>query len=431
MKQFYSVLRFELAGYLKNKVYMGMTVALVIIMAVVLSFPTIKGLFTGTQNGTPNMAQGPAVSAPAQGGSGTNVAVVNVGGALSGDALNLFVSSLPGVSVHVVDADAAAIREQVSSGAYEGAAIIESAQKVTYIARSLGMYDNTGSILTSALQAAYRLEKLKALGASAEEVSGILMPPVNISVENLGVSQMDTFFYTYALIMALYMAILIYGQLVATSVATEKSSRSMELLITSARPNSLLFGKIIGSGLAGLVQMAAIFGSAIVFYNVNAASWQGNQIIASIFNMPPAIVGFALLFFVLGYFLYAFMFGAIGSLASRTEDVNTTVLPVMFGFIIAFMVVMFSMASGNIDNAAMRFCSYLPFTSPMAMFVRIAMSSPAWYEIVISVILLIASSWLIGVVAARIYRLGVLMYGKPPKLGELMRVLKAARKARA
>ncbi len=430
MKQFFSVLRFELAGYLKNKVYMGMTLALVIIMAVVLSFPTIKGLFTGEEN-VPDTAQGPVVSTPAQGTMGINVAVVNENSALSGDALNLFVSSLPGVSVHVVDADAAAIRDQVSNGAYEGAAIINNAQSLTYIARNLGMYDNTSSTLISALQAAYRLEKLKALGASADDVSQVLMPPVNVSVENLGVSQMDTFFYTYALIMALYMAILIYGQLVATSVATEKSSRSMELLITSARPNSLLFGKIIGSGLAGLVQMAAIFGSAIVFYNVNEASWQGNQIIASIFNMPPAIVGFALLFFVLGYFLYAFMFGAIGSLASRTEDVNTTVLPVMFGFIIAFMVVMMSMASGNIDNAIMKFCSYLPFTSPMGMFVRIAMSSPAWHEIVISVIILIASSWLIGVAAARVYRLGVLMYGKPPKLGELIHVLKAARKVKA
>jgi len=430
MKQFFSVLRFELAGYLKNKVYMGMTLALVIIMAVVLSFPTIKGLFTGSDNAS-NTAQGPAISAPAQGPSGTSLAVVNAGGALSPDALDLFVSSLPGLSVYIVDADAKAIRDQVARGTYDGAAIVESAQNVTYIAANLGMYDNTSGFIVSALQAAYRLEKLKVLGASADEISQVLMPPVDISVENLGVSQMDTFFYTYALIMALYMAILIYGQLVATSVATEKSSRSMELLITSARPNSLLFGKIIGSGLAGLMQMAAIFGSAIVFYNVNEASWQGNQIIASIFNMPPAIVGFALLFFVLGYFLYAFMFGAIGSLASRTEDVNTTVLPVMFGFIIAFMVVMMSMASGNIDNAVMRFCSYLPFTSPMAMFVRIAMSSPAWYEIVISVIILIASSWLIGVAAARVYRLGVLMYGKPPKLGEWMRVLKAARKVKA
>jgi ABC-2 type transport system permease protein len=103
----------------------------------------------------------------------------------------------------------------------------------------------------------------------------------------------------------------------------------------------------------------------------------------------------------------------------------------MFGFIIAFMVVIMSMATGNIENAAMKFCSYLPFTSPMAMFVRIAMAGPAWYEIIFSVILLIASTAFIGMLSARIYRIGVLMYGKPPKLGELIRVLRAARKARA
>ena len=428
MKQFFSVLRFELAGYFKNKVYMGMTVALVLIVAAVLSFPTLKGMLAGSP-GKDAGGEGTVIQAPVP--SGPPLAILNENGALSEAALQQFASSLYGFTAQVVTDDVQAVREQVAAGTYEGAVVISSAGKLTYIARNLGMYDNTGAMLTGAMQSAYRLEKLTSLGAAAEEISAILMPPVSVSVENLGVSQMETFFYTYALIFALYMAILIYGQLVSTAVATEKSSRTMELLITSARPNSLLFGKIIGSGLAGLVQMIAIFGSAILFFNINQSSWAGNEIIASIFNMPLNIVGFALLFFVLGYFLYAFLFGAIGSLASRTEDVNTMVLPVMFGFIIAFMVVIMSMASGNIDNAAMQFCSYLPFTSPMAMFVRIAMASPAWYEIVISVILLIVSTAFIGMLAARVYRIGVLMYGKPPKLGEMMRVLRAARKARA
>lgn len=428
MKQFISVLRFELKGYLKNKVYMGMTVALVLIVAAVLSFPTLKGMLTKS-SGNGAAGEGPSIQAPVQ--SGPALAVINENGALSDDALKQFADSLYGFTAHVVTADEKTVKEQVKAGTYEGAVVLDSAEKLTYIARNLGMYDNTSAMLSGALQSAYRFEKLKALGALDAEIPNILMPPVSVSVENLGVSQMETFFYTYALIFALYMAILIYGQLVSTAVATEKSTRTMELLITSARPNSLLFGKVIGSGLAGLFQMIAIFGSAILFYNINEASWAGNEIIASIFNMPLNIVGFALLFFVLGFFLYAFLFGAIGSLASRTEDVNTMVLPVMFGFIIAFMVVIMSMASGNIENAALKFCSYLPFTSPMAMFVRIAMSSPAWHEILISVILLIASTAFIGVLAARIYRIGVLMYGKPPKLGELLRVLRAARKAGA
>jgi ABC-2 type transport system permease protein len=427
MNQFLSVLRFEIRGYLKNKVYMGMTVALVLVVAIVLSFPALKGMFTQSA-GSDAGGVGPAVQAPVQ--TGPALAVINENNALSEDALKQFTSFLYGFTAQVVTTDVQAVKEQVTAGTYEGAVVITSDKELTYIARNLGMYDNTGAMLSGALQSAFRTERLLAIGAAAAEIPQILTPPVSVSVENLGVSQMDTFFYTYALIFALYMAILIYGQLVATAVATEKSTRTMELLITSARPNSLLFGKVIGSGLAGLIQMIAIFGSAILFYNINEASWAGNQIIASIFNMPLNIVGFALLFFVLGYFLYAFLFGAIGSLASRTEDVNTSVLPVMFGFIIAFMVVITSMASGNIDNAAMKFCSYLPFTSPMAMFVRIAMASPAWYEIVLSVILLIVSTELIGVLSARIYRIGVLMYGKPPKLGELIRVLRAARKAR-
>ncbi len=430
MKQFFSVLRFELAGYLKNKVYTGMTLVFVLVVAVVLSYPTIMGAFTdgGNEN---SIDQGPYVSAPVPSGSGAKLALVNQNNVLSPEAFNQLISSLYGTNVYVVNDDEQTLRDQIAQGNYDGAALITAPNNAVYLTGNVGMYDSTSGTLHAALQAAYRMEKLTALGITQEEAALINMPPVTITVENMGVSQMDTFFYTYALIFALYMSILIYGQLVATAVATEKSSRSMELLITSARPNSLLFGKVIGSGLAGLVQMAAIFGSAILFYIINEASWQGNQIIASIFNMPLNIVGFALLFFVLGYFLYAFMFGAIGSLASRTEDVNTSVLPLLFAFVIAFMVVMTSMTSGNIDNGVMLFCSYLPFTSPMAMFVRIAMSSPGWHEIVISIALLIVTTVFIGMLAAKVYRIGVLMYGKPPKIGEMLRVLSSARKAKA
>lgn len=422
MKQFFSVLRFELAGYFKNKIYMGMTLAFVLIVAGVLSFPTVKGLFaSGDGGGEPVQAAD----------AGPRLAVVNENGALSGDALQFFMASLPGYQAAEAEGDEASIREQVAKGEYDGAVFVKSGGELTYVARNLGLYDSPEALFSQAFAEAWRVDRLTALGISAQEIPQILAPPVSVSVENLGVSQMDTFFYTYALIFALYMAIIIYGQLVATAVATEKSTRTMELLITSARPNSLLFGKVIGSGLAGLCQMAAIFGSAVLFYHINAASWAGNAVIASIFNMPLPILGFALLFFVLGYFLYSFLYGALGSLASRTEDVNTSILPLTFGYIIAFMVVMMSMASGNVDNAAMKFCSFLPFTSPMAMFTRIAMSSPAWYEIIASIALLIVTMAGAGLLSARIYRLGVLMYGKPPKLTEVIRILRAARKARA
>jgi len=133
-----------------------------------------------------------------------------------------------------------------------------------------------------------------------------------------------------------------------------------------------------------------------------------------------------LVFFVLGFFIYAFLFGAIGSTASKLEDINTSVMPLTFLFIIAFFVVIFSMSSGSVDNLAIVICSYVPFTSPMAMFTRIAMSTVPWYEIVISIAILIGSVIGVGVLSAKIYRVGVLLYGTTPKIGS---IIKAIRKA--
>ena len=101
-------------------------------------------------------------------------------------------------------------------------------------------------------------------------------------------------------------------------------------------------------------------------------------------------------------------------------------MPLTFLFIIAFFVVMFSMSSGSIDNTAMKICSYIPFTSPMAMFTRIAMSTVPFYEIAISIAILIASVFGIGVLSAKIYRVGVLLYGTAPKFGAILRAVRKA-----
>lgn len=224
------------------------------------------------------------------------------------------------------------------------------------------------------------------------------------------------------MIFALYTVILLYGQMVATNVATEKSSRAMELLVTTARPTSMMFGKVLASCLAGFSQLVLIFGSAILFYNINRAKLQ-NPIISSIFDIPIELFIFMIVFFVLGFLIYAFLFGAIGSTASKLEDINTSVMPITFLFIIGFMVVVFSMSGGSIDNLAMKICSYVPFTSPMAMFTRIAMSTVAWYEIAISIAVLVGSVIGIGVLSARIYRVGVLLYGTPPKFMKIMKTV--------
>ena len=150
------------------------------------------------------------------------------------------------------------------------------------------------------------------------------------------------------------------------------------------------------------------------------------MIINSIFNMPLDLLIYMLLFFILGFLMYAFMFGAVGSTASKLEDINTSVMPITLLFVIGFLVVMLSMTSGNVDTLLMKICSFIPFTSPMGMFTRIAMSTVPFYEILISILILIGSVIGIGVLSAKIYRVGVLLYGTTPKISSLIKsILKA------
>ncbi len=263
-------------------------------------------------------------------------------------------------------------------------------------------------------------------GIPADEANQILNFQIEHTSVTLGKDQMQNFFYAYIMIFALYMVILIYGQMVATNVASEKSSRAMELLITSVHPISMIFGKVVSSCLAGLIQLVSVFGTAFICYNINKSYLSDVDIVSSIFNMPVHILLYMLVFFLLGFFLYAFLYGAIGSTASKLEDINTSVMPVTFLFIIAFIVDVFSLSSGSVDSVLMKVCSYIPFTSPIVMFTRIAMSSVSVYEIVISIVILIASVIGVGFISAKIYRAGVLLYGASPKLSS---IIKAIRKA--
>ena len=147
------------------------------------------------------------------------------------------------------------------------------------------------------------------------------------------------------------------------------------------------------------------------------------MIINSIFNMPPALLGYMLIFFILGFLIYAFLYGAIGSTASKLEDINTSVMPVTMLFVIAFVVVVFSFSAGTVDTMLMKVCSFVPFTSPMAMFTRIAMSTVPVYEIVISIAVLVGSVAGVGFVSAKIYRVGVLLYGTTPKIGSIIKAV--------
>lgn len=334
-----------------------------------------------------------------------------------------FATAFTDYDVQITDESNDTIKDKITSGDAECAFVMTDATAYTYYVNNLSMYDMNTEIANEVLQQIYQMNAMIGGGMTAEQATDVMNIQITSEVESLGKNQMENFFYTYIMIFALYMVILLYGQMVATNVATEKSSRAMEVLITSAKPTSMMFGKVLASCLAGFIQLVAVFGSALIFYNLNKSYWGDNMIIDSIFNIPPELLVYMLVFFILGFLIYAFMFGAVGSTASKLEDINTSVMPITMLFIVAFIVVMTSMSSGNVDNTIMKVCSYIPFTSPMSMFTRIAMSTVPWYEIAISIAILVGSTVGIGVLSAKIYRVGVLMYGTTPKISNIIKAV--------
>ena len=423
MKQFGKILKFELKYYLKNKVFVGVTVFLVLLIAAVMFFPRITAMFE--EDNTVDVGDvGNVEIGDEQNQDDLPVMLIKAEEAeLAEMVRETFAAAFNGYNVQITDSAIDDVKSTITAGEAECAFVLTSPIEYIYYVNNLSMYDSNASMADEMLRHLYQTNALVQCGLTAEEAGDIMNIFVSGSVESLGKDQMENFFYTYIMIFALYMVILLYGQMVATNVATEKSSRAMEVLITSAKPTSMMFGKVIASCLAGLIQLVAVFGSALVFYNLNKSYWGDNMIIDSIFNIPTELFVYMLVFFILGFLIYAFMFGAVGSTASKLEDINTSVMPITLLFIIAFIVVVTSMSSGNIDNTLITVCSYIPFTSPMAMFTRICMSTVPLYEILISIAILIGSTVGIGVISAKIYRVGVLMYGTTPKLSAILKAV--------
>ena len=409
MRQFFTVFKFELLGQLQSKIFRVITILLVIAILLSLNFTRIEN------------ALGTSISDLGGEKEATKVAVQN-NSEMDTKALIDAFSEAFGEDYEITEAESKDLKANVKNGDLDSAIIIESATKYQYIVDTAGMYDYAQEIVEQILQTNYRYTYLANKGLSPDEVNEALNTGIDGDIVITGKDQAQSFLYTYAIIMILYIVLLLYGQFVASSVAGEKSTRCMEVLITSAKPMNLMFGKVLGSGSAGLLQILIIFGTTIGSYEFNKDIIE-NEILSSIFGMPVSVAVYSVVFFILGYFIYAFMFGAAGSLASRAEDIGALVLPINVFFIVAFMIAVFGMTAGNVDSTFFVVCSFLPTFAPMIMLVRICMGAVATWEIALSIGIQVTTIILLGVACAKIYRAGVLLYGNPPKFKDVWKIL--------
>lgn len=227
----------------------------------------------------------------------------------------------------------------------------------------------------------------------------------------------------YILMIMQFMGIMITGQLIATEITAEKNTRIMEILVTSVSPLKQMFGKIIGMLLIGLTQIALFVTVGMINLNLphNADAFAGFNINLS--DIDPALLGYFILFYLGGYFLYATLFAAVGSIVSRTEDLGQAIMPITFLSLAAFYIGIYAMSQpASAFTVAM---SYVPFFSPLIMFLRIGLAEPALWEVALSAAILAVSIFAMGWLSAKIYRTGVLMYGKRPSFKELRKAMRA------
>ncbi|MNS62688.1 ABC-2 family transporter protein [compost metagenome] len=225
------------------------------------------------------------------------------------------------------------------------------------------------------------------------------------------------------MILLFWMTTMMTGNMIAAEVTSEKSSRIMEILITSVSPLTQMFGKIVGMFLIGITQIG-IFG-AVLAINVmlphNREAF--TQFNIDINQLDLSVLVYGLVFYVLGYMLFSTLFAAVGSMVSRTEDLGQAVMPITMISLASFYIGTFSASSPN--SLILKVASYVPFTSPVSMLIRVGLGDVAMWEVGLSLLILLVSIFLFGWISAKIYRTGVLMYGKRPTWKEVRKAMQA------
>ncbi|MGA0254458.1 MAG: ABC transporter permease [Rhodothermales bacterium] len=351
------------------------------------------------------------------------------------------------------DADEQTLRQDVLDGTYTGylvlpAGLIDGQGQARYYSTEGGGVSSFNFDLRNIIRGTVRTLRLQDQNVSAEVFdiinAGVSLETVKLSDE--GEEQGSS--AAYAIVggimgFLIYISMLVYGSVVMQGVIQEKMNRVVEVIVSSVRPFQLLMGKVLGIGAMGLVQMtfwagliaAGTMGSgAIISLFVDPANMDlpdtatQTEILDAVgFQVPdlgPEVFVFFVIYFLLGYLLFSTLFAGIGSAVEQQQDAQSLMLPIMMPIIIS---IVFLQAVIEAPNSGLSVAlSLIPFTSPIPMVVRVAMIDVPIWQLGLSLLLLtgtfVGAVW----VSSRIYRVGILSYGKKPSLKEIMKWMRYA-----
>ncbi len=316
------------------------------------------------------------------------------------------------------------LSEKVRKDELEGYLILPpdilQAGEVQYYARNVGD-DFTREQIRRSISGAVINQRMDDEDISADKIARINTPvPMKaINTESGKQESGGGFFFVFIVGFLIYIMIIMYGQVILGAVVEEKETRIAEMLFSSVSSFKLMLGKLIGVSLVALTQFA-VWGlafAAFSLYGVGLLSARGLNI--QLPPVPPVFFLYFFLFFMLGYFIYATVYALVGSVVTTTQEGGQLAMPILFLLIIGFY---FAFPVIRSPNSSLAFwVSMFPFFSPITMIVRIVTQTPPLWQILLSLAIGYATVLLLMWLTARIYRIGMLMYGKRPTIPEVMR----------
>jgi len=278
-------------------------------------------------------------------------------------------------------------------------------------------------MLQSALNRAVREQRLIEAKVDTKTRQG-LFQPVDLQAVKIGATGQErdsggSFALVFGIGFVMYLAILMYGQIILGAVIEEKETRIAEILFSSVKPFALMMGKLVGVSFVALTQLA-IWGlafSAFALYGLGFLASRGLR--ANIPGVPFLHFIYFGLFFLLGYFIYATIYALVGSMVTTAQEGGQLAMPIILILVISFY--LFFPVSRSPDSSFSFWVSMIPFSAPVAMLVRIVTQTPPLWQIALSLLIGFSSVLLIMWMASRVYRVGMLMYGKRASIPEAWR----------
>ncbi len=418
MRRFLTVYEFELKSYMKNKSFVITTIVLAVLLFGAMFLPRVFDMSDMLGIESTKTEDGKKDTEDKNKEDATRLGLVDEEGLFAdlsmleqafGDDVNIVKLN------DVRELEKAVKKEEITAG-FD----VKDDLHYEYYVLNREMFDENQAVFEEVLSMMHQQRFCEEQGIDYASFMAEYNAPVDCTEQILGKDAEDNYWYCYALVIVIFMMIILYGVMVATSVTVEKSNRSIEVLVTSIDAKYLLFGKVFAGATAAILQLGLILAAVLGGYAINHTFW--GAALDMVLDIPGEVLAAFAVFGIGGFLFYAFLYGAMGALVSKTEDINKTAGTLQMVIMIVYFAVLFQLQ--NPDGIVMKVCSFLPFSSYSAMFVRIGMGTVAMWEIVVSAVILFASIFGVGWLAAKIYRMGTLRYGNPIKLSTALKNIK-------